>query len=395
MTPTNQDVTARAEILPDRRVFPEGLALARPRVAEPQQVARDVTKILESGVLTNGPYVRRLEEQVEDYVGVKHCIAVASCTAGLMLVLRAKQLTGDVILPSFTFAATAHAVAWNGLRPVFVDIDPVSLTLSPDSVRAALGMRTAAILGTHTFGTPCDIRSLSDLALRHGVSLLFDAAHAFGSRYRDRQVGRFGHAEVFSMSATKLLIAGEGGLITTNDDILAQRCRIGRDYGNPGDYDCRFVGLNARLSEVHAATALASFVDIEERIAARNAIADAYKAALRDLPGITFPEVKKEDRSTYKDFTILVEPEDFGLDAAAIGASLGAAGIETRRYYAPPVHAQSAYAGVTPVGASLEVTNRMAARVLTLPLWVGMTEDHVAGVFEALVRIRRAAARKN
>jgi len=248
-------------------VFPDVLPLARPAIADPASVAEAVGVILASGVLTNGPYVRRLERRAAEYLGVRHCVAVASCTAGLMLSLRASGLSGDVVLPSFTFSASAHAVAWNGLRPVFADIRPDDLLLDPGAVARSAGVRTSAILATHTYGTPCDVETLGRLARDNGIRLFFDAAHAFGSRRGQAMVGGFGDAEVFSLSPTKVLIAGEGGIIATNDDSLAERCRVGRDYGNPGDYDTRFIGLNARMSELHAATALASFEDLEERIA--------------------------------------------------------------------------------------------------------------------------------
>ena len=321
----------------------EDIPLARAGVPDPGAVARDVEQILKSGVLTNGPYVRELEQRAAEYLGVRECVAVASCTSGLMLLLRASGLTGDVVIPSFTFAATAHAVAWNGLHPVFADVDPSTLTLSPEAVRRSMGVRTSAILATHIFGTPCEVEELEGLAARDGIKLFFDAAHAFGSLRRGAPVGRFGHGEVFSLSPTKVLVAGEGGIISTNDEALAERCRIGRDYGNPGDYDCTFVGLNARMSEVHAAIALNSLDGLEERIERRNTLVGWYREALSDVEGISFLQIGEGDRSTYKDFTILVDPDAFGLDADSLGEALAAVGVETRRYYSPPVHTMGAY----------------------------------------------------
>src|SRR5919106_1784553 len=286
--------------------FPEGLPLVRPSLP-PESVVDDIRKILSGPVLTNGPYVRELEERAADYLGVRYCVAVSSGTSGLMLILRVSALTGDVVIPSFTFAATAHVVEWNGLRPVFADVDPETLLLSPEAVRRAVTTHTSAILGTHTYGTPCDAEGLWEVAQSAGVKLFFDAAHAFGSQHNGKRVGGFGDAEVFSLSPTKVLIASEGGIIATNDDSLAEQCRIGRDYGNPGDYDCRFVGLNARMSEVHAAIALHSLDGLEERVARRNALADRYREALAQIPGLSFPLVPDGDRSTYKDFTMIVD----------------------------------------------------------------------------------------
>jgi dTDP-4-amino-4,6-dideoxygalactose transaminase len=305
-----------------------------------------------------------------------------------MLVLRASELSGDVIVPSFTFAATVHAVDWNDLRPSFADIDPGPLTLSPSSVERAIGVHTSAILATHIYGTPCDVDGLRDVAERNGLRLFFDAAHAFGSTHGGTKVGGFGDAEVFSFSPTKVVVAAEGGMIATNDDLLAERCRIGRNYGNPGDYDCRFVGLNARMSELHAATALSSLTDLEQRLGERNRLAGAYSDALAGLPGIRIPTVPEGDRSTFKDYTILVESTEFGVDADALAFALKSDGIETRRYYSPPVHAMRAYASLRSPSGSWPVSDRAAQRALTLPLWVGMTDAQVRGVAGAIARTR-------
>ncbi len=377
-------------VLGGEPAFPEGLPLARPPVPDLDAVTAEIRDILVSGVLTNGPRVRELERRAAEYLGVRHCVAVSSCTSGLMLVLRAADLSGEVIVPSFTFAATAHAVAWNGLTPVFADVDPETLTLSPAAALRATGTRTSAILATHTFGTPCDVEGLAEAARRSGTRLFFDAAHAFGSRHAGVPVGGFGDAEVFSLSATKPLVAAEGGLVATDDPVIAERCRIGRDYGNPGDYDCRFVGLNARLSEVHAAIALALFDGVDERIARRNALAGAYREALEGLPGVSFPLVPGGDRSTYKDFTVLVDRAGFGVDAATLGEALGAEGIDTRRYYAPPVHEMKAYRGLARAGLPLPVTEDAAERVLTLPMWPEMPQGQASRVAGAVARIHRA-----
>lgn len=376
----------RPAIAGGRPAFPDGLRLVRPSIPDREQITSDLNRIFDSGLLTNGPYVAELEERAADYLGVPHCIAVSSCTSGLMLVLKASGLTGDVVLPSFTFAATAHAVAWNGLRPVFADIDGRTLTLSPDAAGRAVGVRTSAILATHTFGTPGRASLLMDAADFHGIKLFFDAAHAFGSRYAGIPVGQFGHAEVFSLSPTKLLIAGEGGIIATRDEALAERCRIGRDYANPGDYDCLFVGLNARMSEIHAAIGLRSLDGLDDRIRVRNELAQAYKKELSKLPGIDFPEVPEGDRSTFKDFTILVDPDRFGTTAQDLGTSLAAEGVDTRRYYVPPVHRMKAYSSSGHL-TLLPATDRAASRVLTLPLSSEMTLGEVSGVAASIGRI--------
>jgi dTDP-4-amino-4,6-dideoxygalactose transaminase len=371
-------------------MFPEGLPLARPSIPDVDRLAEDLRSVLTSGILTNGPRVRAFEDAVAEHLDVPHAVAVSSCTAGLMLVLRAADLTGDVVVPSFTFQATAHAVAWNGLRPAFADIDPETLTLSAASAARATGMRTSAILATHTYGTPADVDGLTEAAQQGGVRLIFDAAHAFGARHRNTPVGSFGDAEVFSLTPTKPVVAGEGGVVTTADEELAARIRRLRDYGKEEDYDVRVIGLNARMSELHAAVGLASLAGLDERIRRRNELAEAYRQALGNLPGVSFPSVRAGDLSTYKDFTILVEEGAFGLEAPGLAEALTAEGVETRRYYAPPVHRTVAYRAAAN-GARLPFTDDAARRVLTLPLWEGMTAEQVGRVGEAIERIRRFA----
>jgi dTDP-4-amino-4,6-dideoxygalactose transaminase len=370
------------EVLPD-------IPLTRPSIPDPVPLLQSFEDVLTSGVLTNGPRVRDFERQAAQYLGVQYCVAVSSCTAGLMLVLRALDLSGDVIVPSFTFAATAHAVAWNGLRPVFADIDRGTLTLSPTAVSNSIGVRTSAILATHVYGTPCDVEALTRIARHNGLRLIFDAAHAFGSLRRGRRVGGFGDAEVFCLSPTFVMVAGEGGVIATNDAAIAERCRIGRDYGNPGDYDCQFVGLNARMSEFHAVLALASLDGLDDRIDRRNELAEAYVKAFADVPGLSFPSIEDGDRSTFKDLTVLVEADDFGLDADQLASTLGALGIETRRYYSPPVHEMEAYRGTKNGHGDLTVTQRAARSALSLPMWSEMSVDIPSRVASAVRRIRQ------
>src|SRR5262245_4894567 len=370
----------------------EDIPLVRPSVPDREAMLRALDGILDSRVLTNGRLVQELERRSAEYLGVEHCVAVSSCTAGLMLAIRAADLRGSVVVPSFTFAATAHAVAWNGLAPIFADIDPMTLTLDPRSAEREIGVRTSAILATHLYGAPCDVDALTEVAQRNGIRLFFDAAHAFGSRRSGVSVGGFGDAEVFSLSPTKLLVASEGGIIATNDDALAERCRIGRDYANPGDYDCRFVGLNARMSELHAAMALASLDGLEGRIERRNELAVMYQKSLDGLPGISFPLVRDGDRSTFKDFTILVEPEGFGMSAGRLAGALGAVGVETRRYYSPPVHRMEAYRHMASTNGNLQVTQQASERVLTLPMWSDMSDAHVERVADAIFRIHRIGA---
>jgi dTDP-4-amino-4,6-dideoxygalactose transaminase len=365
--------------------FPAGLPLARPEVPDIAGVLGRIEGALATGRITNGALVRELEERVADGLGVGHAVAVSSCTAGLMLVLRAVDATGPVAMPSFTFPATAHAAVWVGGTPVWADVDEASLTLAPsDAALAAPG--ASALVATHVFGTPCDVEALQAAADEAGVPLVADAAHGLGSRRGGVPLGRFGTAEVFSLSPTKIVLAGEGGIVATGDDAVAEAVRLGRDYGNPGDYDCLFPGLNARMSELHAAVALASFAAVDETVARRNSLVAAFAAALRGARGARLPAVAPGDTSTWKDLTVLVDAAVAGLSGEELARALAAEGVDTRRYYVPPVHRQKAYAGLGPA-RPLPVTDRVAEQVVTVPLWTQMDEATIVRVADAIGRI--------
>jgi len=362
--------------------FPDRLRFARPLTPPLDDIVERLRPSYESGLLTNGPLLRELEQRLADRLDVAHVVGVASCTTGLMLTLQATGVRAPVVLPSFTFSATAHAAAWNGLTPVFAECDPWTLQLDPVDAESRLAASGAGmIIATHVFGAPAPVQALTELANRRRVPLVFDAAHGLGTMYAGRPVGGFGVAEVFSMSPTKLVIAGEGGVVATNDTALAESVRMGRDYGNRGDYNTAFPGLNARLSEFHAATALVSLDHLDDHVATRGSLAERYTKGLVDVAGIRMPTVAADDVANYKDFTVMFD-EAFGLDRDTVAIALEAEGIETRRYFWPPVHRHQAYAHLPKT--DLPVTDGVAGSVLSLPMFGDLQEDEVDRVVEAL-----------
>lgn len=354
--------------------FPDGLAFARPPVPEMERVVTRLAPSYQRAMLTNGPLVRELEARVAERLGCKHAVAVSSCTAGLMLALRAVGPHGPVVVPSFTFSATAHAIAWNGLGVRFAECDVASFQV--DLVDAAgLVDGAGALVAVHVFGAPCAPTDVEDLARDAGVPLVFDGAAALGARHGARAVGGFGDVEVFSLSPTKPVVAGEGGLVTTQRDDVAETVRIGRDYANAGDYDTRFVGLNARMSELHAAVALESLADLDANHAARSAIADRYRAQLGQVPGVRLQRVPEGDVPTWKDVTIAVDPAVYGVTRDVLVTALRAEGIDTRRYFDPPVHRQQSHAASA--SRPLPVTDRVSSEVVSLPVYPSLRDRDV------------------
>lgn len=369
--------------------FPDGLPFARPPVPALERVVARLEPSWARGLLTNGTLVRELEERAADRLGVRHVVAVASCTAGLMLAIRALDPDGPVVLPSFTFSATAHAVAWNGRGVRFAECDPYTFQLDLGDAAARLP-GAGALIATHVFGAPAHPSEVVTRARDAGLPVVFDAAHAFGATHRGRPVGGFGDVEVFSLSPTKPVVAGEGGLVATNRDDVADAVHIGRDYGNAGDYDTRFVGLNARQSELHAAVALESLAGLDEHLGVRAGLAARYRSRLEGLPGLRVQHVPPEDTSTWKDFTIAVDEEAFGLSRDALVAALRADGIDTRCYFDPPVHRQRSHA--VPGADPLPVTERLAGQVVSLPLFLGLGPEAVDRVVEVIAELHAHGA---
>lgn len=384
-------MTSVPAILGGHAAFDPPVPFARPTIETPDDLARDFEAILESGRLTDGPVTRTLEERVAEAFEANHCVAVSSATSGLMILIQALDPGGPVLIPSFTFAATADAIAWNGLTCLFADCSPDTWCLGPDDVDGT----PALVLAVHVSGVPCDVDGLQAYTDRLGVPLIYDAAHGAGSLVnvdgRSRPLGGFGQAEVFSLTPTKVMNGAEGGLITTNDSTLADLLRIARNYGNPGDYDTAFPGLNARLSELHAAVALRSLDHLEGWSQRRNVIADRYRKGLGTLPGVGFQEVPPGSRSSYKDFTILVDEALFGCSRDALTAALSSEGIPTRRYYSPPVHRQRAFRHEPP--EDLPVTDRLARQVVSLPMWSHLPLEHVDRIADAVASIHEHGER--
>ncbi len=363
--------------------FTAPLPFCRPSRAPLDEVTARLATSYDQGILTNGPLVAELEERLAERLGVASVVAVASCTHGLMLALQAVTdgRPGHVVLPSFTFSASGHAVAWNGRTPRFVECDRTTFQIDLDHAARHLE-GAAALMPTHIFGAPADPIAVEELAAAYDVPVLFDAAHALGSTAAGRPVGGFGSVEVFSLTPTKVLVAGEGGLVATNDQELAARIRIGRNYADPGNYDTRFSGLNARMSEFHAAMALASLERFDDALARRRQIAFRYRKLLADVPGVQIQAIDVADESTFKDLSIAIDPEVFGLTRDQLVQVLVAEEIETRNYFDPPVHRHAAYAHLDPV--DLPVTEQVSSQIVSLPIYIDLSDDDVGRIAEAV-----------
>ena len=346
------------------------IPITRPWLPPLEDYVRLLEGVWSSRMLSNfGALATALEAMTGAYLGVPVALAAASGDIALTLAVRALDLPAGsrVIVPSFTFNSTVNAILWNGHRPVFADIDPTTLTVDPVDVAAHLD-GAAAIVATHVFGNPADVDALGALGRSGGVRILYDAAHGYGSRHGRRAIGTFGDGEVFSLSGTKPVTSGEGGLFTTADEDVAERFRYLRGYGFLNDYESRLVGLNGKMSELHAALGLLTMARIETALAVRAVHLDAYRARLGAHPGVTFQAVVAGDRSTTKDIAVLFADR---ATRDGVEAALTAARVQTKRYFRP-CHTMSAYR--VHADRPLPATEWVYERILCLPLYEDLAE---------------------
>jgi perosamine synthetase len=352
------------------------IPIARPDIDDAEIAA--VTEVLRSGMLAGGRRVAELESRWAEFIGVRHAIAVSNGTVAEMCIFAGLGLgPGDeVITVGHTFNATVSSILFTGATPVFVDIDPETYDIDPDRVAAAITPRTKAICPVHLFGLPADMGPLMELAERHGIAMVEDACQAHGAEYQGRRVGSFGHG-AFSLYGTKNMTTGEGGLITTDDDALADWIRLYRNQGMRERYHHEILGYNFRLTDIAAAIGLCQLDKLERNTARRQGIAARYDAAFEDLP-VVVPTVPADRTHVYHQYTLDVGP---GRDA--IVADLAAAGVSTGIYYPIPVHRQP-YVLERGIHADLPVTDRAAARTLALPMFPGLSADEESTVVEAV-----------
>ncbi|HEU4401699.1 MAG TPA: aminotransferase class I/II-fold pyridoxal phosphate-dependent enzyme, partial [Candidatus Polarisedimenticolia bacterium] len=324
--------------------FAEPQHVGRPNLGDRARFLERVGRILDTRCLTNnGPFVHAFEERIAALVGVRHCVAVGNATLGLEIAARALGLAGEVIVPAQTFVATAHALHWQRITPVFCDIDRDTLTLDPAAVERALTPRTTGILAVHLWGRACDVEALAAIARRHRLRLLFDAAHAFGCGHRGRMIGGFGDAEVFSFHATKVVNCFEGGAITTDDGDLAASLRLLRNFGFAGLDDVVACGINAKMSEISAAMGLTSLESLDEFIAVNRRNERLYREALAGIDGLRILPGDDREPRNHQYVVLEVDEERAGIGRDQILRVLNAENVLARRYFHPGCHRAEPY----------------------------------------------------
>lgn len=319
--------------------------------------------------------VQELEAKLQEYLGVKHVILVSNGDAGLRLCLKSMELTGEVITTPFTYVSTVSSIIWTGLKPVFADIEPDTLTIDPEQVEKAITPNTSAILATHVYGNPCDVHRLKEIADKHNLKLIYDAAHAFGVKYEGRGITNFGDVSMISLHATKLFHTGEGGLLATNDSQLAEQLEWRRRFGHDGPEKYHGVGINAKMSELHAAMGLCNLKHIDEIIKKRQQSALSYKKALIGS-SLLQPIIRDKTSWNFMYFPVLF-PNEKSLKIALKKWNLN--GIYPRRYFFPSLCSLTNWGETF---SETPISSNVAKKVICLPLSYETTQNQIDRIFD-------------
>jgi dTDP-4-amino-4,6-dideoxygalactose transaminase len=358
--------------------------VGRPNVGSRKAFLARVESILDSRWLTNhGRLVGEFEAQVAEIAGVGHAVAVSSGTTGLQVLARVLGLHGPVVLPAFTFVATAHALRWEGCEPVFADVLPDSHNMDPSHVESVLTEQTSAIVGVHLWGSRCDTDAIEAMASDRGIPVIYDAAHSFACSADGRPIGSFGAAEVFSFHATKFVNTFEGGCIVTDDEELAHRARLATNFGIAGYDQFEALGINGKMSEVAAAMGLTCLESLDDIVRANRERYEVYRERLGRLPGV---RVLVQAESGNNQYVVLeIEEDQFGLSRDELHRLIWEEGVLARRYFYPGVHRVPPYVaedGTAP--ATLPVTEELCRRVLVLPTGPDLSMGELATVIDLI-----------
>ncbi|MDH7480532.1 MAG: aminotransferase class I/II-fold pyridoxal phosphate-dependent enzyme [Armatimonadota bacterium] len=366
--------------------FSEKLHVGRPNIGNRERLLERIGEMLDRRWLTNhGPYVEEFEQKIAELTGARHCIAMCNATVALEIVIKALGLKGEVIVPAFTFIATAHALQWQEISPVFCDIDPLTHNINPNRVEDMITPRTTGIIGVHIWGRPCDIEALQSIADKHNLRLIFDAAHAFACSYNGTMIGNFGEAEVFSFHATKFLNTFEGGAVTTNNDELANKIRLMKNFGFAGYDNVIYIGTNGKMSEISAAMGLTSLESMEEVIAINKRNYLLYQRQLAGIPGVTMVTYDESEKCNYQYIVLEINEGQAGIDRDLLVRILHAENVIARRYFYPGCHRMEPYKSYFPhAGLVLPETEKLCRRVLLLPTGTAVGPKEIAKVCEII-----------
>ena len=325
----------------------------------------------------NGHYHKELEKALADYLGVQYISLFTNGTLPLITALQALRISGEVITTPYSFVATTHSIWWNGLKPVFVDVEEETGNIDPEKIEAAITPHTTAIMPVHVYGTPCNMKRIQEIADIYGLKVIYDAAHAFGVKKNGESILKAGDMSTLSFHATKVYNTVEGGALVCHDEATKKRIDYLKNFGFAGETTVVAPGINSKMDEIRAAYGLLNLKQVDDAIAKRKATAEKYRAALKDVPGIRFLNDIEGVHHNYAYFPIFISAE-YGISRDALYEKLKEHNIYGRRYFYPLISTFSAYKGLDSANpANLPVAHKLADQVLCLPMFAGLTDEDI------------------
>jgi dTDP-4-amino-4,6-dideoxygalactose transaminase len=362
------------------------IPVTQPFLPPLEQFLPYLEKIWESKHVTNGgPFHVQLEQALCEYLGVEYLSLFSNGTLALITALQAMKVTGEVITTPFSFVATTHALHWNGIKPVFADIDPVSMNLDPSKIEAAITPHTTAILPVHVYGNPCEVEAIDRIADTYGLRVLYDAAHAFGVRKHGNSVLNFGDMSMLSFHGTKIFNTFEGGAIVCKDAKTKRHIDHLKNFGFADELTVVKPGINAKMNEVQAAFGLLQLQYMDQIATARSTIAQRYEAAFRDIDGIVLHEVPSHSTRNHSYFPVRIT-EAFPITRDELFEALRAKNILARRYFYPLISEFPSYRGLASAGpANLPVATAVSRQVLCLPIYPALDAQTQDGIIDTVL----------
>ena len=335
----------------------------------------------------NGHYHQKLEQALCEYLKVPYISLFTNGTLPLMCALQALRITGEVITTPYSFVATTHSLWWNGIKPVFVDIDPVTCNLDPEKIEAAITPKTTAIMPVHVYGKPCDTVRIQEIADKYGLKVIYDAAHAFGVEVNGKSILESGDMSTLSFHATKVYNTIEGGALVCHDEQTKKRIDYLKNFGFAGETTIVAPGINGKMDEVRSAYGLLNLKQVDSAIEARRKVAVQYRDALKDIPGIRFMEDMPGVRHNYSYFPIFINAEEYGLTRDELYFKLKENDVLGRRYFYPLISEFSTYRGLESAHPdNLPIANRIANSVICLPIYAGLSIDYIIRILLLIIR---------
>ena len=336
-------------------------------------------------ITNNGPFHQQLEKELCEYLGVKYISLFSNGTLALVTALQALKIRGEVITTPYSFVATTHSLWWNNIKPVFVDVDPVYGDIDPAKIEAAITPRTTAILPVHVYGNPCNMEAIQQIAETYNLKVLYDAAHAFGVKYKGESVLNYGDMSVLSFHATKVFNTFEGGAIVCHDEKTKRHIDDLKNFGFRGETTVVAPGINAKMNEVQAAMGLLQLKYIDKNLQKRKDIARQYRKLLYDLPGLRFMEDMSKVQHCYSYFPVFIDGKKFGKSRDALYEKLKEHNIYTRRYFYPLISQFPTYSGLESAKpAKMPVAEKIAEEVICLPIYPGLRTETVQFICKIL-----------